>query len=94
MLPNSTGSSFPSQLQLSVVKSRVVLAPAFGSTAASSPLLLCLQQDPTMQQMISAMNQPNYQEAMAERMKALQDDPEIANMMKEVEAKGPSALMK
>ena len=53
-----------------------------------------MQQDPGMQEMMSAMNQPNFQEIMAERMHALRDDPEIAQIVKDVETRGPSAMMK
>ena len=53
-----------------------------------------LQQDPGMQEMMSAMNQPNFQELMSERLNLMRDDPEIANIVKDVETRGPSAMMR
>ena len=53
-----------------------------------------MQQDPGMQEMMSAMHQPGFQETMAERLNAMKGDPEIANIVRDVESRGPSAMMK
>ncbi len=53
-----------------------------------------LQQDPAMASMMSAFNDPTNRVAMEEKLKALQSDPELAPIMKEIEETGPAALMK
>lgn len=55
--------------------------------------MYALQQDPGMQEMMGMMNQPNFQERIAGRMNQMKDDPDIANIMKDVETKGPAAMM-
>ena len=51
-------------------------------------------QDPTMQSMMSEMNNPETTRKMKEKMDKLKEDPEMGPIMKDIEQGGPQAMMK
>jgi hypothetical protein len=55
---------------------------------------IVLQQDPSMANAMSALQDPNTRSAIEERMKAVEEDPELAPIMKELQEGGPGAMMK
>ena len=53
-----------------------------------------MMQDPQMASMMQQMQDPATTEKMKAKMEALKEDPEMAEIMKEIETGGPSAMMK
>ena len=53
-----------------------------------------MMQDPTMQSMMSEMNNPETTRKMKEKMDKLKEDPEMGPIMKDIEQGGPQAMMK
>ena len=67
-----------------------------GTTHARLPPTpsLVLQNDPKMAGMMQAMNDPSYKAKMESAMEQLKGDPELADMLNELEKSGPVAMMK
>lgn len=53
-----------------------------------------IQSDPSMQQMLKGMQDPEVKGKMEEAMKKLKDDPEMGGVLADMEANGPAAMMK
>lgn len=53
-----------------------------------------LQQDPTMANFMQSMNSPSYRHNIEEKLADLKKDPELADIMKEIEEGGPAAMTK
>ncbi|CAG9463685.1 unnamed protein product [Pedinophyceae sp. YPF-701] len=53
-----------------------------------------LMQDPTTKQMMEMMQNENVRKEWEEKMKTLQEDPEVGDVLKEIESGGPQAMMK
>lgn len=47
-----------------------------------------------MMQMMQGMQDPQYRENIESRLADLKDDPELTDIMKEIETGGPAAMMK
>lgn len=56
--------------------------------------LLLLFQDPQMSPFLEALGNPGATEQFAERMAQMKDDPELKPILAEIDAGGPSAMMK
>lgn len=56
--------------------------------------LCLLQQDPTMANFMQSMNSPSYRHNIEEKLADLKKDPELADIMKEIEEGGPAAMTK
>ena len=58
-------------------------------------LAVCvLQQSPDMMAMMSGMQDPTYRESMESKLASLKEDPELKDIMTEIENGGPAAMMK
>ena len=53
-----------------------------------------LMGNPQMAQTMQQMQAPDYQAKVKEKMESLKEDPELAEMIKDIETGGPSAMMK
>jgi hypothetical protein len=51
-------------------------------------------QDPGMASMMQTMHDPSYRSRIEGKMKDLKDDPELKDIMEELEKGGPAAMMK
>ena len=47
-----------------------------------------------MSQMMQTMHDPVYREKIEQKMAGLKSDPELSNIMQELEGSGPAAMMK
>lgn len=56
--------------------------------------VLGLQQDPNLSNYMTTFQDPVAQNELAQKMKALKEDPELAPILKEIEEMGPAAMMK
>ncbi len=52
------------------------------------------QQDPQMANFMQSMNNPSYRTNIEEKLAELKEDPELADIMKEIEEGGPAAMTK
>ena len=52
------------------------------------------QQDPQMANFMQSMNNPSYRTNIEEKLEELKKDPELADIMKEIEEGGPAAMTK
>lgn len=52
------------------------------------------QQSPDMMAMMSGMQDPTYRENMESKLASLKEDPELKDIMTEIENGGPAAMMK
>jgi hypothetical protein len=63
--------------------------------SSTAPWLgLLLQSDPNMQRMMSTMQDPEYKTKVESALKGLKDDPEMGDILSELESGGPAAMMK
>ena len=57
-------------------------------------ILGLLQSDPQMANFVESMNNPNYRANIESKLEGLKHDPELADIMKEIEEGGPAAMTK
>ena len=57
-------------------------------------MCVLLQQQPEMANFMQSMNNPSYRTNIEEKLEELKKDPELADIMKEIEEGGPAAMTK
>lgn len=57
-------------------------------------ICVLLQQQPEMASFMQSMNNPSYRTNIEEKLEELKKDPELADIMKEIEEGGPAAMTK
>ena len=62
--------------------------------AAFDPACANLQADPGMANFMQSMNNPSYRDDINQKLQDLKKDPELADIMKEIEEGGPAAMQK